>query len=278
LDKYGPPNPPALERAFYDLYRAFFDLAEKKRRWSLRDDIPWNKCNRSLDPAIADVVESFCAVELYLPDYLSTAMSVFRPSRSSLWFYANWGYEESKHSLALGDWLLHSRQRTDEQLIDLQSRVFDHPWKLPHDSRVAMLIYAMAQELATGLNYRNLRKRIDERGGDPALTKLLGYISVDEQAHHSFFGRAVQLYLQHDREGTLCQLHRVLHSFNMPAIHEMVDGPKRVQAIVDLNLFGQEIFFREVYQPVLAALGVTRAEMCQAAKKHRPLVQPGVAA
>lgn len=47
---------------------------------------------------MADIVESFCAVELYLPDYLRNAMSVWRPSRG--WAYTNWCDEESKHSLA----------------------------------------------------------------------------------------------------------------------------------------------------------------------------------
>ena len=55
----------------YRMYRDYFDLAEKKRRWSLRNDIPWDQCNPNLDPAIADIVQTFCMVELYLPDYLS---------------------------------------------------------------------------------------------------------------------------------------------------------------------------------------------------------------
>jgi acyl-[acyl-carrier-protein] desaturase len=78
----GPLVPADLEAALYRPYRAFFERAERKRRWSLRDDIPWGRCNRALDPAVTDVVESFCAVELYLPDYVRNAMSVWRPSRA----------------------------------------------------------------------------------------------------------------------------------------------------------------------------------------------------
>ena len=40
----GPPAQracPDLEAALYRLYRQSFDRAEKKRRWSLRHDIPW---------------------------------------------------------------------------------------------------------------------------------------------------------------------------------------------------------------------------------------------
>src|SRR5262249_30039164 len=263
-----------LEKDLFRLYRDFFDRGEKKRRWFLGEDIPWDSVNRSAEPAIADVVESFYAVELYLPDYVASAMSVFRSTRSWAWFYANWGYEESKHSLALGDWLLRSGMRTDEQLADLDRRLFDWQWNMPHESPAGMIIYAMVQELATGLNYRNLRERVDERG-DPALSKVLGFLSIDEQAHHNFFMRAVRLFLQHDRPGTLEQLHRVLHNFAMPAIHEMVDGEQRVEAIKSLQVFNDEIYFREVYRPILAALGVRRPELRQFAPKRMAPVACG---
>jgi acyl-[acyl-carrier-protein] desaturase len=187
-------------------------------------------------------------------------MSVFRTSRGKAWFYANWGYEESKHSLALGDWLLRSGHRTDEQMADLEAHVSQHQWNMPHDSPVGMLVYAMVQELATGLNYRNLGRCVGERG-DPALSRLLGLIRIDEQAHHNFFLRAVRLYLEHDRPETLRQLRRVLHNFSMPVIYEMADGRRRVEAIKELRVFNDVIYFQEVYQPVLAALGVTRPEL-----------------
>jgi acyl-[acyl-carrier-protein] desaturase len=57
-----------LEEAYFRLYREFFDQGERKRCWSLQDDIPWHQVNRHTPPAIAAVVESFCAVDLYLPD------------------------------------------------------------------------------------------------------------------------------------------------------------------------------------------------------------------
>ena len=90
----APESQPMLD-SIYRLFRDYFDRAEKKRRWSIRDDIPWQQCNRSLNPAIADVVETFCAVELYLPDYLSKLLPQVRANRGRAWFLANWGYEES---------------------------------------------------------------------------------------------------------------------------------------------------------------------------------------
>jgi acyl-[acyl-carrier-protein] desaturase len=253
---------PQLEGKFWQMYRDFFDRAERKRRWSIADDIPWHQCNPRLDPAIAHVVESFCAVELYLPDYTSKILPVVRPSRGRIWFYANWGYEESKHSLAMADWLLRSGMRSDEQMADLEGSIFAHEWNLPHDNHLGMLVYAMVQELATGLNYRNLRRRCAERGGDLALERLLMYVSVDEQAHYDFFRRCVALYLEHDREATLEQLRRVMNAFNMPAIHDLLsESRQRVARVRELKIFDEDIFYREVYMPILASLGVDRSEM-----------------
>src|SRR5438874_344922 len=115
------PDSPFLSATIYDLYRDFFDQAERKRRWRVKEDIPWDQCNPAVNPAAADVVESFCAVELYLPDYLGKILPHIRASRGRAWFTANWGYEESKHSLALGDWLLHSGLRSEEQMTDLEA-------------------------------------------------------------------------------------------------------------------------------------------------------------
>jgi acyl-[acyl-carrier-protein] desaturase len=250
-----------LEAAFWRLYRDYFDMAERRRRWRVADDIPWDRCNPKVNAAVVDVVESFCAVELYLPDYTSKILPVVRPSRGRTWFYANWGYEESKHSLALADWLLRSGARTESQMADLECNVFEREWNLPHDNHLGMLVYAMVQELATWLNYRNLRRHAVRPNGDPALDVLLRYVSVDERAHFDFFRRCVQLYLEHDREATVEQLRRVLSNFAMPAIYDLADSRRRIEQIRQLQIFDEEQYFREVYMPVLESLGVSRREI-----------------
>ena len=35
------PESPEVVEAIYEVFRDYFDLAEKKRRWSLREDVPW---------------------------------------------------------------------------------------------------------------------------------------------------------------------------------------------------------------------------------------------
>jgi acyl-[acyl-carrier-protein] desaturase len=251
---------PEMEAAIYRLYRDFFDLAEKRRRWSLAQDIPWDQCNPHLDPAIADVVESFCAVELFLPDYIAKILPLIRGYRGRAWFAANWGYEESKHSLALGDWLIRSRHRSEQQLRDVEQFAVKREWTLPTDNLTGMVCYSMTQELATWLHYRNLRQIVSPQD-DPALHKLLGLISIDERAHFDFFASALELHLKHDRAGTLEQLRRVFGQFLMPAVHMLPDGAQRVARVKALRIFDDDIFVQDVYLPILARLGVSRAEM-----------------
>src|SRR5690242_10297382 len=121
MSSSSSPYGPAMEREIWAIYQEFFALAERRRRWSLHDDIPWDQCNPHTDPAIASVIESFCAVELFLPDYVGKFLPLVRGYRGRAWFAANWGYEESKHSLVLGEWLLRSGHRTEEQLEKVQS-------------------------------------------------------------------------------------------------------------------------------------------------------------
>ncbi len=254
------PDNPELKVRLYRLFREFFALAERRRRWSLEDDIPWDQVSCAMNPAVATVVESFCAVELYLPDYVAKALPMIRQNRGWAWFHVNWGYEESKHSLALGDWLLRSGARTEAQMADLENEVFAHEWNLPEDSPSGMLIYAMAQELATWVNYKRLRRHV-EREGDPALERILQLIAVDERAHHTYYREVVKVFLELDRQTTVEQLRRVLHTFAMPALSLLADGQCRQAKVRELKIFDEEVYFAEVYQPILRELGVSRAEL-----------------
>ena len=78
------PEDPRTQAKIWQVYRDYFDLAEKKRRWNLRDDIPWDQCNPNTSKAIADVLESFCAVELFLPDYVGKFLPLVRGTRGDV--------------------------------------------------------------------------------------------------------------------------------------------------------------------------------------------------
>lgn len=275
MSEWYSSNVTETEKAVYNLYREFFDRAERKRRWSLKSDIPWDQCNKNFNPAVADVIETFCAVELYLPDYVGKFLPLNRSFRGRAWFTMNWGYEESKHSLALGDWLLHSGRRSEEQMHDLETEVFKHEWNLPLDNDRGMVCYSMMQERATWLHYRNLREYVGPQG-DPALYKLLGLIAVDEAAHYDFFRKHVQLHMKADREHVIEQLRRVVNTFAMPAVHMLANGHKRMAAVRAMQIFDEEKYFKDVFTPIIEDLGITRQEMRRRTKREFALVGEAV--
>ena len=130
-------------------------------------------------------------------------------------------------------------------MADLEAEVFAHEWELPYDNARGMVCYTMLQERATWLTYKNLRAHLD--GADPALDRVLHYISIDECAHYDFFRKLVAIYLEDDREATLEQLRQVVNTFAMPALHMFADSGRREQQIKELRLFDYDIFYYEVF-------------------------------
>ncbi len=255
----------AFENGFYQLYLEFFNRAEEERRWNVQKDIPWDKCNPAVSDNIALIVESFCAVELFLPDYTSKILQLIRKSRGRAWFQANWGYEESKHSLVLEEWLVRSGKRTPQDISAFADTVLANEWTLPFQSPRQMMVYTVFQELSTGLNYKNLRRKAIEQG-DGALSTALSFVARDESAHYHFFQDGVKLYLKADRDGTLRDIQHVLENFRMPAQDLIPNWEVRGKTIIGEKIFSDRIFYKDIMRPVLAVLGTSRDELAALSK------------
>lgn len=255
-----------FENRLYELYLDYFHKAEDRRRWNLKRDIPWNAVNRAADPEIVEVVQSFMAVELFLPDYTSKILHLIRASRGRAWFQANWGYEESKHSLALEMWLVNSGSRTDAQIREFEEDILSREWNLPYHTPLEMIVYTTLQEFATALNYRGLRKHVEE-SGDPALTKVLMLLARDEVGHFQFFRDGLALYMQRDRDLVLETLAKVIRTFKMPARDIIPDWEEKGRLIGRLGIFDDRIYLREVVRPVLKSLGISPEELRGARKR-----------
>ncbi|MGH7906039.1 MAG: acyl-ACP desaturase, partial [Candidatus Binataceae bacterium] len=108
-----------LREKMYRTYLDFFEVAERKRRWSVFDDIPW----KNLDPSTysekkAICIETFCAEEFYVPDYGSKGMELTREVFGGTWFQACWSDEESKHGLAFRQSLTRSGMRSESRFAE----------------------------------------------------------------------------------------------------------------------------------------------------------------
>jgi acyl-[acyl-carrier-protein] desaturase len=263
-----------IEEIFFKNYLEFFHNAEERRRWNIQKSIPWDQVNPEASDTLASIVETFSAVELYLPDYTSKILHLVRRSRGRAWFQANWGYEESKHSLVLAEWLERSGKRTEKQLREFEGMVLEEEWKLPFDHPRQMIIYTMIQELATWLNYRNLRKLAVEQG-DMALAKLLQFVSGDERCHYDFFRKGVKTYLEYQPRETFDDIRFVFQNFYMPAKYELRDYDERAEVISQAGIYGPRDYIKYVRDPILADLGLTKKDLKIATPPHlEPSVLP----
>lgn len=249
-----------VEEIFYENFLKYFKNAEDRRRWNIHRDIPWEKVSHSASELTASIVESFSAVEMYLPDYTHKIMELVRRSRGRAWFQANWGFEESKHSMVLEEWLLRSGKRTEEQVREFENQLLGAEWQLPFETARQMIIYTMIQEMATGLNYTNLRRRAEEEG-DKALSRVLTWVSSDESAHYNFFRKGVKTYLELEPEETVADIKYVFEQFAMPAHALIPNWEERGKDIEEAGIYGPKMYLGKIRRPILEDLGISRQQL-----------------
>jgi acyl-[acyl-carrier-protein] desaturase len=251
-----------MREQMYRAYMEFFDTAERKRRWNPLRDIPWDKLDASKScERKAVCAETFCGVELYVPDYTANGFNLTRSIFGHAWFQANWGYEESKHALVLREYLVRSGMRTQAQYDAFEDRILGQVWNLPFHTRRQMTCYGALQEAATYLIYRNQREQA-HREGDELLETLYFYVSRDEAAHMGFYRQVLAFELAEDRQGTLEDLAHVLHHFRMPGV-ALIPGYDERLGVEGVGVTPQ-LFLKHGVFPTLRYLGTSRTELMTA--------------
>jgi acyl-[acyl-carrier-protein] desaturase len=155
----------------------------------------------------------------------------------------------------------------------LPTLFLEREWQLPFSTPRQMMIYTTFQELSTGLNYKNLRRKAIEQG-DTALSTALSFVARDESAHYHFFQDGVKLYLNEDRDGTLEDMRTVLEGFRMPAQDLIPNWEVRGKTIIGEKIFSDRIFYKDIMRPVLAVLGTSRQELQALGKTVPDLAVP----
>ncbi|MBM4358875.1 MAG: acyl-ACP desaturase [Deltaproteobacteria bacterium] len=255
-----------MEERLYRIYMEFFEKAERERRWSVFDDIPWDKVNPECSDDLAFCAETFASVEMYLPDYVAGGINVVRPWFGRAWWQANWGYEESKHSLALGEWLMRSGKRSKDQWFDHYNAISQKQWESPFQTARQMTLYGVVQEQATFVIYVKHRD-FAKREGDECLYTIYDYIARDEVAHTRFYQEVVKALLEEDRDGTLADLAKVFAEFRMPGVELVPDYDERILQMRGQGGVDRDLFIRKVYLPVLKYLEINRHEMLAAQRR-----------
>jgi acyl-[acyl-carrier-protein] desaturase len=257
-----------MQARLYEMYKTFFDKAEQERRWNPFRDVPYEKINKEAPESLVVVAETFCCVESYLPDYVARGINVVRPYFGQAWFSANWAYEESKHSVALMEYLIQSGRRAPEAMWDLQSRLMKVEWKLPFETARQMTIYGCFQEMATFVIYVK-QEQTAKTHGDECLATIFRLNARDEIAHCRFYEDVVKVLLQEDREGALRDIAYVAKHFQMPGVGIVPDYDERIKVMREEGKVDRAVFLQKVFFPVLKYLGVTRQELHEAVWSER---------
>ncbi|MCC6808756.1 MAG: acyl-ACP desaturase [Deltaproteobacteria bacterium] len=213
----------------------------------------------------------------YLPDYIGGGLNAVRPYFGTMWFQSNWGYEESKHSLVLMEYLMRSKKRTPEQMFDLQQKTFAKRWTTPFQSCRQMTIYGCFQEMATFFIYCRQREVAKERENDHCLWQIYDFIGRDEIAHTRFYQGVVKVLLGEDRDGTIKDIAHVAKNFRMPGEDLIEDYDSRINVMREMGDIDRNMFLQKVYFPVLKQLGVTRAELVRVSRAARAEPETAVA-
>jgi acyl-[acyl-carrier-protein] desaturase len=258
-----------VQEKMYLAYLEFQKTAERKRRWNIFDDIPWNKLDSSRNTERAAIcIETFCAEEMYLPDYASNGISLMRPRFGAAWFQICWSYEESRHGLVFREYLRRSGMRSGDQLAALEKKLFARAWTLPFETARQMACYGALQETATYLAYKAQKDRAHSEGNQ-VLEAIFKFVSRDEAAHAGFYRTIIELEMAEDRENTIADLALVIAQFKMPGDGLIPDYQRRLTTsgagISTRHFLAHGLF------PTLTSLGTSREEL-RAALRRRPAV------
>jgi acyl-[acyl-carrier-protein] desaturase len=244
---------------FYSAYMDFFEIAERKRRWNLFDDVPWNELSADTNTEERAIrIETYCAEEMYLPDYTAAGNELLRGVFGLAWFQNAWSYEESRHGLVFREYMIRSGLRTQAQFDRLETDVFSRSWKAPFATRRQMGCYGALQESATYLAYRAQKDRA-ELESDAPLEEIFFLLSRDEAAHAGFYRSMIEIEMDEDRVGTLADLAYVIANFRMPG-DGLLPG-YRENLRVGGGGISPRVFLTRAVFPLLKQLGTSRDEL-----------------
>ena len=256
------------------LYIDFLETAEKKRHWSIFDDIPWDALDGAdIADNTANSIEIFCTEELYVPDYTIGGLTMLRTMFGLAWFQTRWAFEESLHGLVFRNYLTRSGMRSETDLAAIETRVSDQAWAMPYETPREMACYGAIQEGATYTAYKAQKDKA-AAAGDSVLEAIFFHVGRDEAAHGGFYRAIVGLELSRDRQGTIADLARVLATFKMPGDGLIPDYRNRL-ANSGAGISARA-FLERVVWPLLTTLQIGRAEIKTALKRHAAYLAAGI--
>jgi len=262
-----------VEQTFWNFFNRSEDPEGWNRRWIVEKDVPWEDVGREpISEDAALMIESFFAVESYLPDFAEKGMGYYRKMVGLSNGHINWSYEELKHGRTLQLVLERSGARTPDQTRDFRMALARKGWSMPYPTARQMLIYASFQEKETQRNYEHLRSVL-ANGGSSGAAQALRIIGRDEAFHHAYYKDLVKILLEYDEVGTAQDIQKVATSFRMPAQHLMPNMEDRVRVMVRNKVFGKKQVRDEAIIPTIKAFGFRDQDELISVATARPMTE-----
>ena len=253
-----------IERAFLGLYRRYISRSQKTRNWNPDSDFNWRSFRTDHSEKLNTILEGFFAVEQYVPDYVTSLLSLVRRSHGRSHFQIRWGSEEEKHADLWENALIFSRFRTPKWIENYKQVLREKTFELPWDNPLHMIFYTVIQERATQVNYLNAGLIAKGKSqfaafaddADPVLVKVAQTIAVDEAAHYNFFLEGARVFLYYYPAKALEALHDVIKFFTMPASTLIPDYDKFADVVAAARVYGPREHITDVLEVALGNLGV----------------------
>lgn len=181
------------ERTLYTLYKDHFARADAERLWNPWGSLDWTVETPTPSAALVDAVLALWRDATLLPDYAALNQNLLRASRGRAWFWTHWSYEESKHLVALQEWLTRKGGWSEEALAtaadDLLAR---YRWEPPCDEATCVCVDALLYELHQLERLEALVAQATDEG-ETTLATLAGYLIADDQAQRDYLGEALRV-------------------------------------------------------------------------------------
>lgn len=192
--------------------------------WNRFTSIPWEELNPELlTEKQRSAIAFITFIEDHLPGYFATYTKRFpidenTPLEECIYnrelyhFLVRWAQEEDRHAHVLTNYQLRCGLASAEQIRQDLAREGRKPFTIEFIEPPQVFTYALLQEKATLLYYKQLHDAIQE----PVLKFILRLLVRDEARHFAFFASIVGAYLEQFGEQMLPHMKAVLEDFKMP--------------------------------------------------------------
>ena len=192
--------------------------------WNRFTSIPWQELKPELLTQKQRLAITFLNfIEDHLPGYFAeytkrfpinedTPLEACIYNRELYYFFSRWAQEEDRHAHVLANYQLRAGLVSAEQLRGDLAQEGRKPFTIKFTEPPQVFTYALLQEKATLLYYKQLHQTIEE----PVLKFILRLLIKDEARHFAFFASVVGAYIEQFGEQVMPHIKAVVADFKMP--------------------------------------------------------------